>query len=351
MRSWKFWLGLIISAVFLVLALRGLNLEDFWRTLRTANYWWLLPAVAVYSIAVLGRTWRWQLMLTHMQLVPLRRLFPVVVIGYMGNNVYPARAGELLRSYVLRRNEGVAMSASLATVVLERIFDGLTLLVFIFLTLPLAPLPPVYQTLVESLGLLFGVALLLFFALVMRPARLSRLYSWVVEHWTPARLRPHVHGLFDRFVIGLQSLRSPRELFWIAVASLAIWLIETATYWLVMQAFALQAPFLVLMLMTGVINLFTSIPSTPGYIGTFHAPGIAVLVSFGIAQALATGYTVVLHVTLWLPITLLGAFFMVRQSLSWGDIDRAARSTPPGVAPPVAAAEPEGDDVASRVTP
>ena len=107
-------IGVAISAVFLWLALRGLELSEVWRDLQTANYWWLLPGVVVYFMAVWVRTWRWDYMLRPLKHIPLRRLFPVVVIGYMGNNIYPFRAGEVLRSYVLRRQEDVSMGASLA---------------------------------------------------------------------------------------------------------------------------------------------------------------------------------------------------------------------------------------------
>jgi uncharacterized protein (TIRG00374 family) len=122
----------------------------------------------------------------------------------------------------------------------------------------------------------------------------------------------------------LQSLRSPRDLLLIFVSSTLIWLTETAKYWFVMHAFPFEVPFTVLMLMTAVVNLFTTLPSTPGYVGTFDVPGIAILTAYGVEQAIATGYTLVLHVALWLPITLLGAFFMLRQHLGWGDIDLAA---------------------------
>ena len=111
MKRWQFWLGVVISAVFVALALRGLKLDEVWADLRAANYLWLVPGVAVYFIGVGVRTWRWHYLLKPLKEVAVRQLFPVVVIGYMGNNVYPARAGELLRAYVLKRNEGVSVSA------------------------------------------------------------------------------------------------------------------------------------------------------------------------------------------------------------------------------------------------
>ena len=323
MRSWKFWIGVVISVVFLALALRGLDLEGFWTTVRTANYWWLVPGVAVYFGAVWARTWRWHYMLRHIKSIPLARLFPIVVIGYMGNNVYPARAGEVLRSYVLRRKEGVPVTASLATVVLERLFDGLVRLLFVFVTLPFAPLPGSYAVLVMFFSALFFVALIVFLALAIRPARMSRVYAWLVDRLVPARLRPRVHGMFDRFVRGLQSLRSPRELAFIFLSSTLIWLTETTKYWFVMQAFPFHVPFSVLMLMTAVVNLFTTLPSSPGYVGTFDAPGIAILVAHNVSKTIATGYTLVLHVALWLPITLLGVLFMLLEHIGWGDFGRA----------------------------
>ena len=115
-----------------------------------------------------------------------------------------------------------------------------------------------------------------------------------------------------------------------------------------MHAFPFTVSFPVLMLMTAVVNLFTTIPSTPGYVGTFDAPGIAVLTQFEVPQSFATGYTLVLHVALWLPITLLGAYFMVKQSIGWGDLARAADlKTEQADAPPEAASEP--DEVANGV--
>ena len=125
MKKFRLLIGIAISIVCVYIAFQGLHFGDFFDVVRSVNYWWIIPSVAVYTIAVFIRTWRWKSMLRPIADIPLARLWPVVVIGYMGNNVYPARAGEVLRSYVLRKREGISMSASLATVVLERLFDGL----------------------------------------------------------------------------------------------------------------------------------------------------------------------------------------------------------------------------------
>ena len=122
---------------------------------------------------------------------------------------------------------------------------------------------------------------------------------------------------------GLLCLRDPRNLVMIFLTSVVIWLLETVKYWFVMHAFDFSVSFFALMLMNGVVNLATTLPSAPGYIGTFDGPGIAVLTLYGIDPAVATAYTLTLHAALWLPITLLGIYYMVRIQLGWADIGRA----------------------------
>jgi hypothetical protein len=142
---------------------------------------------------------------------------------------------------------------------------------------------------------------------------------WVIERFMPHRLREKVTGIMHKFLDGLASLRSPFNVLMVFFTSVIIWLLETGKYWFVMHAFDFNVSFFALMLMNGIVNLATTIPSAPGYIGTFDAPGIAVLTAYGVDQATAAGYTLTLHVALWLPITLLGAYYMAREGLKWSD--------------------------------
>lgn len=325
MKRWQFWIGIAVSAFFLALALPGLKPAEVWNDLRTANYLWLIPSVAVYFVAVAVRTWRWHYLLKPLKAVTVRRLFPVVVIGYMGNNIFPFRIGELLRAYVLKRNEAVSVSASLATVIVERIFDGLTMLLFVFVALPTVPsLPAELRVIVLAGGVLFFGALIVFLFLAARPALAARLYVPLIDHAAPARFRRPLHGFIDRFMTGLASLRDFRHIVMIFFTSVLIWLLETVKYWFVMHAFNFEVSFFALMLMNGIVNLATTLPAAPGYLGTFDTPGIAVLGAFGVGKDTATAYTLVLHAALWLPITLLGFYYMARESLRWSDFRRAA---------------------------
>jgi hypothetical protein len=337
-KRWQFWLGVLISIAFLYLALRGLHLEELGMALRVANYLWLIPGIAVYFLGVWARAWRWHYLLRPVKAISTHAMFPIVAIGYMGNNIYPARAGEVLRAVVLRRREGVPVSASLATIIVERVFDGVVMLAFVFLNLPeLARLThdSGFVGDIQSLALwgaaaFFGV-LLIFLLAAMFPQRAEQMVTFWVNRLAPNRFRERILHLSNRFLGGLESLRSPREALMIFVTSLVIWLLETGKYWFVMQAFPFEVSFFALMLMNGIVNLATTIPSAPGYVGTFDAPGIAVLVAYNVPRAVAAGYTLVLHVALWLPITALGAYYLAREGLRWGEdlnkLRTEARST------------------------
>jgi glycosyltransferase 2 family protein len=322
-RYWQLLIGLLISAFFLYLVLPGLHLPDVWRSLQEANYWWLLPGIAVYFVGLWARTWRWHYMLRHLKPVPLRRLFPVVCIGYFGNNVYPARAGEVIRSYVLRRKENIALSSSLATVIIERIFDGLVMLLFVFLALPFAPLPVNFRNLVIILTVLLLLATVIFVWMAANPHHLARFYSWLASRLLPERIRLRTDDIYERFMQGLQSLTSPSDVVMIFATSVVIWLMETVKYWFVMHAFPFEVNFVVLMLMNGLVNLATTLPSAPGYIGTFDVPGIETLAAFGVERSLAASYTFTLHAALWFPVTVVGAYYFWREQLRWQDFKKA----------------------------
>lgn len=327
MKRWQFWLGLLISAALLWLALRNLKLAEAWSAMQSANYWWLLPGVAVYFVGVWARAWRWHYLLKPLKAISTNKMFPIVTIGYMGNNIYPARAGELLRAYILRRQEGVRVSASLATILIERIFDGVVMLMFVIFNLNgLAHLTGAsgFVGSIQAVAVwgtaAFAVALGVFLLMAMFPHQSLGLYHRLGAPLIPARFREKVTAMLVSFWTGLESLRSPANILMVFLTSVVIWLLETGKYWFVMHAFNFEVSFFALMLMNGIVNLATTIPSAPGYVGTFDAPGIAVLSAYGVPLGVATSYTLVLHVALWVPVTLVGAYFMARAGLSWDKV-------------------------------
>jgi len=334
MKRWQFWVGVAISVIFLYFALKGLHIEDIWSVLEGADYIWLIPGVTVYFIGVWVRAWRWHYLLRPIKSIPTRTMFPIVAIGYMGNNIYPARAGELLRAVVLKKREDVSISSSLATIIVERVFDGVVMLAFVFLNLPkLARLTTDsgfvgnIQTLAIWGAAAFIGALIAFLLAAMFPHHTEHLITQLVHRLVPKRFQNKLMDIILRFMTGLESLRSPREALMVFLTSIVIWLLETGKYWFVMHAFNFQVTFFALMLMNGIVNLATTIPSAPGYVGTFDAPGIAVLKAYGVKGALAAGYTLVLHIALWVPITALGAYYFAKEGIRWSDAKESLSSS------------------------
>ena len=324
-RSIQLLIGIAISAFFIYLTLPGLHLPDVLAAIRTAHLWWIVPGVLVYFVGLWVRAWRWHYTLRHLKRVPVAALYPLVCIGYFGNNVYPFRAGEVIRSYVLKRRQDISITSSLATVIIERVFDGLTMLLFVFLALPFAPVPPAYRNLIISLTVLMVAATAFFVWLAVQPKWMALIYGWGAKRFLPAAVRARTDDLYARFMEGLASLGSGSAVLMIFGTSVVIWLLETVKYWFVMHAFDFTVGFIVLMLMNGLVNLATTLPSAPGYIGTFDTPGIETLVAFGVERNLAASYTFTLHAALWLPVTAVGAYYFWREHLRWDDFDKARR--------------------------
>ncbi|MEJ2485124.1 MAG: lysylphosphatidylglycerol synthase transmembrane domain-containing protein [Anaerolineales bacterium] len=329
MRRWQFWFGVAISAFFLYWVLKDIEYSTLWQKTLEANYWLILPGVGAYFIGLWVRAWRWHYLLRPVKPISTRKMFPIVAMGYAGNNIFPARAGEVLRAVVLKNKEDVPISASLATIIVERVYDGVVMLAFIFVNLAELSRLTEEITLFRSFSiqdvavwgsvLFFGV-LVVFLLAAMFPRPIEKIILWLVERLVPQRFRERTLQIAVRFLGGLASLRSPVEALMVFFTSVVIWLLETVKYWFVMQAFRFSVSFFALMLMNGVVNLATTIPSAPGYLGTFDLPGIKILEAHGIGAETAASYTFVLHFALWFPVTLLGLYYMWREGIKWGKV-------------------------------
>jgi hypothetical protein len=336
MKRWIFWIGVLISAVLLYFSLGKLQLKDVWQTVKTAQFLWLLPGIAVYFMGVYVRAWRWHYLLRPIKKISTNNMFPIVTIGYMGNNIYGYRIGEVMRAAILKRHEDVPISASLATIIVERIFDGVVMLAFVFVNLPAlasVTFDSGYVGTIQSVAIygsvLFIGVLVVFLLAAMFPKITGRMVDWSVAHLIPARFREKTSGIAHKFLDGLESLRSPKEALMVFLTSVVIWLFETGKYWFVMHAFNFHVSFFALMLMNGIVNLATTLPSAPGYLGTFDAPGIKVLEAFHVEDNIAAAYTLVLHAALWLPITALGAYyFFIREGMQWGKVQEEETNVP-----------------------
>lgn len=316
-------LGLLISVVFLWLAFRDLQPGAVIDELGRINLAWLAAGALVYFLAVLVITRRWGFLLAGVQRVRTLALFPLVCIGYMGNNVYPFRSGEALRVFLLRRDHGVPIVKGAVTVAVERVFDGIVMLSFILVALLFSGV--VSEDVANVLSVAAPVviaALLVFFVLAARPDWLKGMVE-IVQTLLPERLGGLVRGASEDIIHGLEALRSPVQLLGAVFTSYLTWMIEAGVYWMVGQAFDLDMGYTLALLVVGTVNLAALLPTSPGQIGVFEFFASAVLVAAGIEEAVALSYAIVVHVTIWLPVTLVGFFFLVREGLNLRAVARA----------------------------
>ncbi len=339
LRSPRFWVGLAVTVLFLALFFWKLDYARTWDAVKQANYWWFLPAIAFYFVAVFFRTLRWQFLLAPLGSFRVGRLFPIVVVGYMANNLLPLRIGELVRSYYFSEREHASGSSALATIVLERVFDGLALLLFLVVAaigLERAEGVNVLGAQGGPMSLLFAIILGVLFIGVTAVLTLVSLFprfSTVLEGWStipfPGRLKPRVRGLAARFLEGFAALRSPRRQLAVLALSIPVWLCEGVMYYMAAYAFGLQhllssagLVFAVVFLVTAAANLALTLPSSPGGVGPFELLTQRSLFAVGIPLANASAFAIALHLLLLAPVTLLGLFFLWRSNISLAQLAR-----------------------------
>ena len=316
-------LGLGVSAVFLFFAFRGLNPGTVLQDISGANLPLLLLAAAWYFMAVAVISLRWQFLLRSVQRVPLRGLIPLTCIGYMGNNVYPLRAGEVLRLVLLQRRYHAPIARAAALSLTERMFDGIVMLTFVIVALSLRRLPsPALESIVRTTVPLFAIGLVVFFAAALKPAWFRRLLA-LLTRVLPGGLRERVLRLGDEVLAGLEGLRTPRDLIGTVVCSYASWMLEASVYWIVAAALGLQVGYPLMLLTVGVVNLAGLLPASPGQLGVFEFFVVTVLTLAGIGEDKALAYALVVHVVIWLPVTLAGFVLLARMGLGFSAVRRA----------------------------
>lgn len=326
LRQKRFWLGLIVSLILLVFVFYQTDPSKILDSLSKAQYGYLIPALVLYFIGVWIRAVRWHFLLRSIKPIPSGALFRTVVIGYMANDILPFRAGELVRAYVLGAQESVSKAATLVTIVVERVFDGLTMLTFIVAaSFWLNFGDDALALRLRLVGALFIVAIAALAILAGMPRRVERIADFFLRRVPAESMRTRAAGLMRSLLEGLGALRSPVDSFAVYALSVIAWLCETGMYVLIALGFGITLPFTVFLLAAAFANLVTIAPSTPGYVGVFDAPIVYTLTLFGVNQNLATSYTLVLHAALYLPVTLLGFYYLWRAGLSLGQMTQ----TPP----------------------
>jgi hypothetical protein len=316
----KVWLGAAVSAVLLWVAVRGVSLDEVLQQLRQVRPAWLVPVIASIFLRFWLTAIRWQLLLRPVKRIGVHRLFAITMIGFMANNVLPARLGEFVRAYALGRSEALPPSLPFATIVIERIFDGFTLLVF--LVGGLSFLQP-SRTLLWAAGLTCALYLgVLGGLVVLRTGRGLGLLTAVLDR-LPGRLAGPARHLLESFRIGLGVLGDVRALLLTALLSIVIWVVNAAGVEASFRAFTLDLPPYASFLLLGTIAVALVLPSAPGYIGPFQAGTVQGLALVGVARETALSLSIVYHLANYIPITVVGLAYLSALNLTLAEL-RAA---------------------------
>ncbi len=322
MNNWKTWLGFIISVGIVYLAFRGIDFRLLLANLRGANYLYLVPIVAIIFLSIALRAVRWGYLLRPVKKIGFSNLFEGILIGFMANNVLPVRMGEFVRAYIIGRSERISKSASFATVVVERLFDGFTIVGLLVVVLTSIQLPP--GNIPFKKGLLMGgymtmAICVLAFAILLIIKTRTRWFLKIALFFTrplSPRVAEGIIAGIKSFKEGLLSVESTRTMVIAFIYSLVIWAVVTYSIYLMGLAFGIELSIAAAVMVLLAICLAIMIPSTPGYIGPYHAAVAYTLVLYNIPLEKALSFSIVLHAVNYIPITLAGFLYLWRHHLS-----------------------------------
>lgn len=291
----------------------------------------VLLATAVFPIRTIR--WRYLLQLEGGALLFLP-LWHATAIGFMANNLLPARAGEFARAYAARRLTGVRFSAAFASVAVERMMDGLVLVGLLAVAIVWGGFAGGTAvggvSLVRIAGIaaaIFGPALAVAFWVVHWPEPSLRLSRWLFARILPDAWAARLLNVIEGVLSGLDSLKSPARLGLITMWSAVHWVAAAGSYWLAFRAFDIQVHWTAALLLQSLIAFGVAIPSSPGFFGPFEAVTRAVLAVYGVPAALAVSYAVAYHLAVFVPISLLGLWSLSRAHLHLADLRRDENET------------------------
>jgi uncharacterized protein (TIRG00374 family) len=298
----------------LIWLLHIFDIAEVGRALKTADYIYLLPLIALVVLNFALRTLRWGTLFGNTNVPSKSNLFVAMMIGYLGNNILPARAGELVRAYVLGKRSGSSKSKALATIMVERIVD---LLVVLFLFPVLLFFYPVTRWLAQA-GMVMGA---IGFAAAAFMASLMiwgpHLLTWTLRRleFLPKGVLVRIEAVGNDFVAGVHGFRKPRQVLSFLSYTAVIWSMEAVSVWLIARAFSLPLSIGESLFVIMVIGIGMMVPSSPGYIGTYEFFATSALALLGVTGGGALSFALMLHAVTFLGASFLGAACLVQTGM------------------------------------
>lgn len=333
--------GLVVTVALLVWALRDVSPAGVWNEALRADPWLLAAAVAVATLAFVPRAVRWRLLLLPVrERTPFDSRFGALCIGMMANNLLPARLGEFARAYAFSRAERMGFSPTLASQVVERAFDGLVLAAFVALVLVLpgdaAEGGGAGSALVRRTawigGLVFAAGMAGLWLVARFPDAMLRLYGATLGRLLSPDLTERGLAVVESFLEGLGALHDAGIFVRTALWSVVVWVATGASIWLGFLAFGITEPgFVGALFLQGLIGFAVALPSSPGFFGPFEAAARLGLGLFAVEATRVVSFAVSYHVLSFIPITLLGLWYLRRLGLRWADVERSEEIVGSGI--------------------
>lgn len=309
-------IGLLISLLFLYLAFRKVELRIMVQSLAHGNYLIALPVTMVIFLSHLMRAIRWRYFLNPVKKVAITRLFSALMVGYLGNSVLPAHLGEFFRAFIIGRKEKIPASSVFATIVIERIIDLFSLLAIMALILILYPFP---NWLKEGGYLLFAFTLLLFLFLIFLKRyneKANRILDIFLKY-LPDRFSTKIKRMLIAFLEGIKGFDRKKDYGIVLIQTVGIWMGYTLVLYLSFSMFDLykltmmSATLLMVITTIGVV-----IPTSPGYIGTYHLLCQLGLEFLGVPRSIGLTYAIAVHAINFFPVILVGIICAWKEGIN-----------------------------------
>lgn len=320
----RIWIGIALSVLLMAWVLSQVDIGLLGKSLKQIQ---ILPVVMA-SLCLLStqwiKAWRWTYLLKSIKPIPPLQLVSPTVIGSMTDMVLPARGGDVVRAFLLGRKQEISRMATLATVVVERILDVITILVMCLAVLALIPfsIPQEGQAVFSRFrevilvtSILCAIAVLVILVVTWRGEKLQKPIERALT-LLPRRLQKRALDSVGNFSVGLGSLKSWRDLIMVIFVSLLVWSVFALSNFFILKAFAMELPFYAAFILLFFQVLGVTLPSSPGFIGTYHAAVIAAFSILGILQQEAVSVALVMHAAFFFPFILAGLVFLWRENLS-----------------------------------
>lgn len=322
----KLWLGIAISAFFLFLLFRKIDFAKLGAAFREMDYRFIPPAILLTFVSYYLRAVRWKYLLLPIKQTRLGNLFPSTLIGYMANNLLPARLGEFVRAYSLGQKEKIGTPAVFASLVVDRLCDGFTILLVLLITFFTIKLPPGMEHIQKGLVTGGYVTFTLYVAVLAFLALLKSRTDWTVGLVTrilapfAPRLAEQVATQLRHFISGILFPSRPREVFAVALSSLFIW---AAAIWpvdLVLRSFGVTLPITASMFIMVFLVFAVMVPASPGFVGTYHFACVTALSAFELRSEQALSIALVAHGLSFFPVIVAGLYCLWRDKMSLKNI-------------------------------